>query len=1292
MDMQRFLAEFLKSFYFKKKFEVSYRLIKEKNLKKLISLAMLLFFAVVAAAQNEPSEKIEQIVSGDNVKAQQFSLEWNEDSYPMTQTIDLSTVTADLVVQDGDVLTGSTSHNVTIANGASITLNGVTITGGIVCEGTATITLDGTNSVNVTSDKHLGYKKAGIKIGGSGTTLTIRGSGSLTVTGGSTAAGIGLGRTWDENVTAGAIVIEGGTVNASGDIGFGIGTVGNKKTASIDGISIKGGTVNASLGKGTINYGCEATIGYIKIYDSIDMVDASKITETVTYMHVENGTETDVTANNTDYFTFGENGDRRIIVPKDDNDYTITIAEGIGHGTLSVAAATAKYMQTVTVTATPAFGYRFVRLVVKDAQNNDVASTNNTFLMPKGNVTISAVFEQGVHGTTEFAWGHYEQGFVTDATIYDGVTTVNILYPVDGKPYLICKDEYANDCFLLDNNTSNAEIPYSGGTGTFDHLFSTNFYNYGQTGYYDVTLTDVGNDKWYVSILKTVGQMDVIPDQTYTGSEITPEPLVIAGSLDLTKGTDYTYSYENNTNVGMATVRATFLGEYEELGYVEKEFRIVKQLSHSDITIDDIPDQIYTGSAICPEVSITDGENALELNTDYKVECSNNVNVGTATMTITGINNYTGIAEKTFAIVAKNLTIANVSDISDQTYTGSAICPKVSVTDGEKGLARDVDYSVECSNNVNAGTATMTITGNGNYTETVEKTFEITRALLTVTVSGDTITYGDEIPTEFYYTVKGLINGELLNDVQLNGVTISCGDCAISGYLAVGDHDLSISVDPTSNPNYDVKAVDNKLTVRHKKLTITDVTAKNRDYNGEKNVDLDGRNMTMEGYVENSDVSVDLSKAKGMMEDANVGKDKIVTVTGIKLSGADAGNYDLKYSQNLTVTINKATPTVTAPTPIANLVYTGSAQPLVTAGETDFGTLLYSLDNKDFSAEIPATSDASTYTVYYKVAEDDNWNAVEANSVKVEIKPDTVLASGAVKILKDQNGVRAVLDGEYETDKKVVEISDVKVDSVVFKRTFKEGAFSTIMLPFSINVNKVSGADFYQITDIEVKINDNGDKKDTIWGPVTITQVNKEIKANTPYLLGPTKTSLSFDIGKEGVVLNTSEMKPYTFTKEGVQWEFRGTYHYFDFGNDSTQLIKKSYGFAAKDQDNGVGIGKFSWTSDRSFILPMRCYLVYNRLEDNENNNGNGDDGEPNDDGEPKPQMLNAPSRSIHASIPETLEVVIVDEKGGRTVIGTINTRSGELRLKPRPKHTYDLNGRRVNATRKANKGMYVER
>ena len=492
-----------------------------------------------------------------------------------SSNIDLSQAPSDFTVVDGDVLTGSTSHTVTIAADAKITLSGVTITGGIVCAGTAEITLVGENAVGVTSlDATLIHKTAGIQIGSSGTTLTIKGNGSLNATGGSASAGIGLGRTWDANATGGSVVIEGGTVTASGGNGIGTGTVGNNMTATIGDIVIKGGTVNARLGSGYIYNGSSVTIGAIKIYDTIDKVDASAITESVTYMHVENETETDVTANKADYFTIIEDGDRRVITPKDDTDYTITIADDIEHGSIACAATTAKFGDKVTITATPDFGYRLSRLVVKDAQNKSVASTGNSFTMPQSNVTVSAVFEQGTHGTTEFSWGYFGQdGFVTEATIYDGVTTVNLQQE---RSYSIIKySGYSYSKFLLDNDTYNVNIPYAGGTGAFVKN-GTSFNNNGEAGYYDITMTDVGNGKWNVSILKTAGQMDVVPDQTYTGSAITPEPLVLAGSLNLTKGTDYVYSYTNNTNVGTAKVRATFQGTYASLGSVEKEFTIAK--------------------------------------------------------------------------------------------------------------------------------------------------------------------------------------------------------------------------------------------------------------------------------------------------------------------------------------------------------------------------------------------------------------------------------------------------------------------------------------------------------------------------------------------------------------------------------------------------------------------------------------------------------------------------------------------------------------------------------------------
>ncbi|MBR4223271.1 MAG: hypothetical protein IKR73_00515, partial [Oscillospiraceae bacterium] len=111
-------------------------------------------------------------------------------------TVDLSE-TYDYTAQDGDVLTGSTSYTVMISDGAKITLSDATINGGIRCEGTAEITLVGTNSVTTTK---WGY--AGIQTS-SDSTLTINGEGTLTATGYVSGAGIGGGN----NDSGGTIII-----------------------------------------------------------------------------------------------------------------------------------------------------------------------------------------------------------------------------------------------------------------------------------------------------------------------------------------------------------------------------------------------------------------------------------------------------------------------------------------------------------------------------------------------------------------------------------------------------------------------------------------------------------------------------------------------------------------------------------------------------------------------------------------------------------------------------------------------------------------------------------------------------------------------------------------------------------------------------------------------------------------------------------------------------------------------------------------------------------------------------
>ena len=73
----------------------------------------------------------------------------------------------------------------------------------------------------------------------------------------------------------------------------------------------------------------------------------------------------------------------------------------------------------------------------------------------------------------------------------------------------------------------------------------------------------------------------------------------------------------------------------------------------------------------------------------------------------------------------KNLQDAWIQTIADQTYTGSAITPTVTVKDGETTLVLNTDYTVAYSNNVNTGSATVTVTGTGNYSGTATANFTI---------------------------------------------------------------------------------------------------------------------------------------------------------------------------------------------------------------------------------------------------------------------------------------------------------------------------------------------------------------------------------------------------------------------------------------------------------------------------------------------------------------------------------------------------------------------------------------
>ena len=212
----------------------------------------------------------------------------------------------------------------------------------------------------------------------------------------------------------------------------------------------------------------------------------------------------------------------------------------------------------------------------------------------------------------------------------------------------------------------------------------------------------------------------------YTGEAITPDIAAYSAGVRLEKGVDYDLAYENNVNVGTATVTIAFKGNYT--GIRTANFEIVaRELSGSDVAFGTVENQIFTGSAITPEPTITYGDVTLVKDKDYTLSYADNLNVGTGKITVTFIGNFEGTASSTFEIVPDVPSAKDVafSKIDNLTYTGSELTPEPEITYRGVTLEIDKDYTLAYKDNVNVGTATIHVTFLGNYAGSVDTTFEI---------------------------------------------------------------------------------------------------------------------------------------------------------------------------------------------------------------------------------------------------------------------------------------------------------------------------------------------------------------------------------------------------------------------------------------------------------------------------------------------------------------------------------------------------------------------------------------
>jgi hypothetical protein len=369
-------------------------------------------------------------------------------------------------------------------------------------------------------------------------------------------------------------------------------------------------------------------------------------------------------------------------------------------------------------------------------------------------------------------------------------------------------------------------------------------------------------------------------NKTYTGKSQSPS-LVIYDANGRRVYSGYSVKTSGSTtNAG--TVKVTVKGLGAHTGTVKTSYRIYPKNASSAV-IAAISAKTYTGKMIVPNAAVRLNGVKLKKNRDYTLSAVNNNTRGTLTATF--CNNYTGKVSRSFTINKATLTSSNVKlESSKVQYNGSAQEPEVKVSSFQKGT----DYTVTCSNNVNAGKATMKVRGCRMVKGSVTKTFSI----VPKTLESDDVQVADAVYSgseqEPDVTAAGLTKGKDYqvfrsdSDQYVNAGTYTIILRGINNYT--GDLNASYVIQPRS-----LKEV--------KTSGLQDFT-----YNG-KNQKQNLLTLTLER--ENGETPVSLAQGTDYTESCasgfkSIGKKKLL-LTG-------TGNY--KDTISLTYYVKPKTPSV----------------------------------------------------------------------------------------------------------------------------------------------------------------------------------------------------------------------------------------------------------------------------------------------------------------------------------------------------------------------------------------------
>ena len=233
--------------------------------------------------------------------------------------------------------------------------------------------------------------------------------------------------------------------------------------------------------------------------------------------------------------------------------------------------------------------------------------------------------------------------------------------------------------------------------------------------------------------------------------------------------------------------------------------------------------------------------------------------VGTYSITVDGLENSNyaiTYVNGTLTVNARTVTLdwgtANSFIYDGTAHTLNPDAKNVVIGD-DLGLAITVTgENISGSSAINVGTYTATaqIT-NPNYVlaeSSKTATFTITARALTITANNHEIIYGSA-PATNGYTISGIIEGETPETANIGG-TVKL-TTTYTQYGKVGEYDIIVDISGLSSSNYSFTAVNGKLTVNKKELTVT---AKNHEITYGEEPSANG--YTINGFVNNENESV----------------------------------------------------------------------------------------------------------------------------------------------------------------------------------------------------------------------------------------------------------------------------------------------------------------------------------------------------------------------------------------------------------------------------------------------------